>query len=144
MSTIIRITSPRAGFRRGGIAHPAGTVDYPIEQFSDEQLDQIVHEALLTSEILDVEDGDLGADGKKQTPITPPGDDGRSDGANGHVAAAAGTAAAATDPNATGSTPGDGKANATPIGGSATNLAKGAKPAVKKAAKKTVTKTKAK
>lgn len=56
MSTIIRITSKHHGFRRGGIAHPAAPTDYPVEQFSEEQLAQIMHEPTLSFVLVEVED----------------------------------------------------------------------------------------
>lgn len=41
---MIRITSKVNGFRRAGLAHPAGPTDYPDDAFTEEQL------ALLTAE----------------------------------------------------------------------------------------------
>lgn len=49
---MIRITSTRDGFRRGGIAHPKGTVEYPDKTFSKLQLAAIQAEPVLTVEII--------------------------------------------------------------------------------------------
>lgn len=66
MSKILRITSKRAGFRRAGIAHPSVPTDYPIEQFSEEQLAQIFNESMLTAALVE-DDGDPGDEQKANT-----------------------------------------------------------------------------
>lgn len=48
---VIRITSKVAGFRRGGIAHPA-QADHPIRTFTPDQLEAILGEANLTVELV--------------------------------------------------------------------------------------------
>ena len=47
---MIRISSKRDGFRRAGMAHPKGPVEYPDDQFSEEQLKAMKAEAMLTVE----------------------------------------------------------------------------------------------
>jgi hypothetical protein len=47
VSPALRIISARAGFRRGGIAHPAGPTDYPEGKFTVEQILAIEGEPLL-------------------------------------------------------------------------------------------------
>lgn len=51
--TRIRITSRRPGFRRAGLAHPAGPVEYPIDRFTPEQLEQLRAEPTLIVEPID-------------------------------------------------------------------------------------------
>lgn len=48
----IRITSNTPGFRRAGLAHPAGPTDYDIKQFSEMQLAQLQSEPRLHIEII--------------------------------------------------------------------------------------------
>lgn len=43
----IFITSSKDGFRRAGLAHPKGTVEYPDDRFTEEQLAQLHDEPLL-------------------------------------------------------------------------------------------------
>lgn len=52
--SMIRITSKVPGFRRGGMAHPAEPTEWPLEIFTDEQLDQIEVEPNLIVERLEV------------------------------------------------------------------------------------------
>lgn len=54
MAKILRITSKRDGFRRGGMAHPATATDHAIDAFTKEQLAQIKAEPMLTVEEIDV------------------------------------------------------------------------------------------
>lgn len=54
---VIRITSARPGFMRGGHAHPAAPTDYAPGFFSDAQLAAICAEPMLTVEEVEV-DGD--------------------------------------------------------------------------------------
>jgi hypothetical protein len=47
---MIRIRSKHAGFRRAGVAHPAGPVDHPDDAFTSEQLAALKAEAMLVVE----------------------------------------------------------------------------------------------
>ncbi len=47
----IRITSRREGFRRCGVAHPKGPVEYPDNKFTDKELKALKAEPMLTVEI---------------------------------------------------------------------------------------------
>lgn len=47
---MIRIRSKKDGFRRCGIAHPAGPVEYPNEKFSPEQIKALKAEPMLLVE----------------------------------------------------------------------------------------------
>jgi len=49
---MIRITSKRHNFRRCGVAHPKGPVDYSIDKFSGEELDILDAEPMLTVELI--------------------------------------------------------------------------------------------
>ena len=49
---MIRITSKRHNFRRCGVAHPKGPVDYSIDKFSGEELDILDAEPMLTVEAI--------------------------------------------------------------------------------------------
>ncbi|MGV2111891.1 hypothetical protein ACQZ46_11495 [Agrobacterium salinitolerans] len=49
---LVRVTSKRDGFRRGGIAHSSRPVDYRPGQLSPEQLESILAEPLLTVEVV--------------------------------------------------------------------------------------------
>lgn len=49
---VIRITSKVAGFRRGGIAHPAQAIDHPIRSMSPDQLEKFLGEPNLTVELV--------------------------------------------------------------------------------------------
>jgi hypothetical protein len=58
---VIRITSKQDGFRRAGIAHPAGPVDHPAEEISAEQLEILRAEPMLVVQELELPDeGDGG------------------------------------------------------------------------------------
>lgn len=54
----IRIRSSQDGFRRGGVAHSKDWKEYPLEKFSDEQLEQIKEEPKLQCEIVERDDPD--------------------------------------------------------------------------------------
>ena len=47
---MIRITSKRHLFRRAGMAHPKGPVEYPDDRFTDQQLKALAAEAMLIVE----------------------------------------------------------------------------------------------
>ena len=49
---MIRITSKRHNFRRCGAAHPKGTVDYPDDRFSEDELEILRAEPMLTVEVI--------------------------------------------------------------------------------------------
>lgn len=49
---LVRVTSKRDGFRRGGIAHSSKPVDYRPGELSPEQLEAILAEPLLTVEVV--------------------------------------------------------------------------------------------
>jgi hypothetical protein len=61
---MIRITSKRHLFRRAGMAHPKGLMEYPDDGFSEDQLKALKAEAMLTvEEIREPESDDqVGAD----------------------------------------------------------------------------------
>lgn len=44
---MIRITSKKDGFRRGGVAHPVTPTEYPDDFFTKKQLQQIKEESML-------------------------------------------------------------------------------------------------
>jgi hypothetical protein len=48
---MIVITSKIAGFRRGGVAHPAVATEYPDGHFTPEQLDALQAEPMLVVEV---------------------------------------------------------------------------------------------
>lgn len=50
MTQILRITSKRAGFRRGGLAHPAEAVDHARSRFTEEQIAELKAEPMLVVE----------------------------------------------------------------------------------------------
>ena len=50
---MIRITSKKAGFRRCGIPHPKGPVDYPDDRFSKEELATQKAESMLIIELVE-------------------------------------------------------------------------------------------
>jgi len=52
---MIRITSKKDGFRRCGIAHTLAAIDYPNDQFSEEQIKQLLTEPNLVVEVFDDE-----------------------------------------------------------------------------------------
>jgi hypothetical protein len=54
MNKIIRITSKRDGFRRGGIAHPFKATDYDVSVFSKKQLEALKSEPMLVVEEAEV------------------------------------------------------------------------------------------
>lgn len=56
MARIVRITSQREGFRRGGLVHPKRATDYPREQLTDAQLKLLKAEPVLTVTELDSEE----------------------------------------------------------------------------------------
>lgn len=62
---MIIITSKRNGFRRGGIAHPKGPVEYPDDRFTAEELEALAAEPMLVVAV-QVEEKD--PDGKKKPP----------------------------------------------------------------------------
>ena len=49
---MIRITSKRHNFRRCGVAHPKGPVDYPDDKFSKKALEALKAEPMLTVEAI--------------------------------------------------------------------------------------------
>lgn len=49
---MIRITSTQNGFRRAGIAHPAGTTEYTDETFTKDQLATLQAEPKLVVELV--------------------------------------------------------------------------------------------
>ena len=49
---MIRITSKRHNFRRCGVAHPKGPVDYPDNKFSKKDLESLRAEPMLTVEVI--------------------------------------------------------------------------------------------
>ncbi|HXG29327.1 MAG TPA: HI1506-related protein [Nevskiales bacterium] len=69
MAKVLRITSKRDGFRRGGIAHSTTPTDHPIDRFTKEQLAAIKTEPMLTVEEID--------DGKKASGDADKGDQGK-------------------------------------------------------------------
>lgn len=70
---MIRITSTLDGFRRGGIAHPKGTSEYPNATFTKEQLKQITAEPLLSIEIVK-DQAQLQAKNKNASDVSGQGD----------------------------------------------------------------------
>jgi len=56
------IESKQSGFRRCGIAHPEKATGYPDDHFSDEQLDIIMEEDMLTLSYVDDPEPPLAAD----------------------------------------------------------------------------------
>jgi len=57
---MIRITSKRDGFRRAGMAHPKGPMEYPDDRFSEDQLTALKAEAMLIVEEVREEAGSGG------------------------------------------------------------------------------------
>lgn len=56
---MIRIASNRHNFRRCGIAHPKEPTDYPDDRFSEQELEALNAEPMLTVEFIDgLPDGD--------------------------------------------------------------------------------------
>lgn len=49
---MIKITSKKDGFRRGGVPHPSTPTTYPDGFFTPQQLEQIQSEEMLVVEIL--------------------------------------------------------------------------------------------
>lgn len=45
---MITITSKQDGFRRCGVAHPGVATDYPNDRFSEEELEILQNEPMLT------------------------------------------------------------------------------------------------
>lgn len=65
---MICITSRRHNFRRCGMPHPKGAVDYPDDKFSEEELETLRAEPMLTVEDLEEEKkGPKVADPEKMT-----------------------------------------------------------------------------
>lgn len=62
---MIVITSKKHGFRRGGIAHPKGPVEYPDDRFTAEELAVLEAEPMLTVVVKAAETGKRAA-GKKE------------------------------------------------------------------------------
>lgn len=54
---MIRITSKRHNFRRCGVAHPKGPVEYPDGRFSEAELKVLAGEPMLTVEKIPDEEG---------------------------------------------------------------------------------------
>lgn len=50
---MIKITSKKHLFRRAGIAHPKGTVEYPDGKFTKEQLATLQAEPMLAVEVIE-------------------------------------------------------------------------------------------
>ena len=57
---MIRISSRKEGFRRCGVAHPKGVVDYPDGQWTEEQLAALRAEPMLV--VTSITTGDAGGD----------------------------------------------------------------------------------
>jgi hypothetical protein len=60
---MIRITSVQAGFRRCGVAHPAGATDYPDDRFTKKELEILQAEPMLMVQVIDGEIGQGGSQG---------------------------------------------------------------------------------
>jgi len=69
MVKVLRITSARPGFRRAGIAHPAEPTSYPLDFFSDAQLEALRNEPMLTVEQVDADEMTPIISGKADAPI---------------------------------------------------------------------------
>ncbi len=70
---IVRIKARRDGFRRCGITHRDVPVDYPVEQFSDEDLERLQAEPMLIVEMVACPDDSLSGDGDEElNNQTPP------------------------------------------------------------------------
>jgi len=50
--TVIRITSKKHNFRRCGVAHPKEPTEYPDDRFSEEELEILTAEPMLTVEVI--------------------------------------------------------------------------------------------
>ena len=50
---IVRITGRTDGFCRAGMSHPATPTDYPVEMFTDEQLEELKAEPMLMVQLID-------------------------------------------------------------------------------------------
>ena len=70
LASIRIISRAHEGFRRGGIAHPADAT-YPIEIFSEKQLEQIRDEPLLTTMVIATE-AEADASLSLRTPLAAP------------------------------------------------------------------------
>lgn len=53
MAQIVRITADRPGLNRGGIDHPEGPTDYPIEDLTEQQINACRAEPWLTVDVID-------------------------------------------------------------------------------------------
>lgn len=53
--TIIRIAANIPGFRRAGLAHPTGPTDYPVERFTEAQVEQLFSEPALAVAFVEVD-----------------------------------------------------------------------------------------
>ena len=63
MTKLLRITSRQEGFRRSGIAHPAQPTDYPLNGFTEAQIEALKSEPMLIVEEVETagESGDKAA-----------------------------------------------------------------------------------
>ncbi|PWR17639.1 hypothetical protein DKG74_20740 [Zavarzinia aquatilis] len=71
----IRIAARQDGFRRAGLAHTARPADYPLDRFSDEQLDALLDEPMLVVEVLPAAPPGGGNDANTGATPTPVADD---------------------------------------------------------------------
>lgn len=64
MNTILQIISRKPGLWRAGIQHPAGPVDHNLEDFTSEQVDQLMNEPLLDVQVIEPQEADADAEAK--------------------------------------------------------------------------------
>jgi len=62
---MIRISSKKDGFRRCGVRHPSGPVEYPDDRFTRDELKRLKAEPMLIVEIIS-EAPKPGKNGKKE------------------------------------------------------------------------------
>lgn len=72
MADSLRIRCARPGFRRAGVAHAAGPVDWPAGAFTAEQLAALQAEPMLDVEVLPAPADGQGGDGSQPAPAEPP------------------------------------------------------------------------
>lgn len=71
MKKVLRITSKRDGFMRGGHAHPAQPTDYALDFFTEEQLKAISEEPMLSVREVDAEAAAVVVTGSVADPVMP-------------------------------------------------------------------------
>lgn len=64
---MIEITSKREGFRRAGVAHSVAPKQYPDDAFTEDQMQQLLGESMLTVTVLKDVEKKLDKDSVKKT-----------------------------------------------------------------------------